>query len=58
MGLDNIIEKTKARVTMMNIKKTSFQFVPEKLPKDQLCKFTMLESLAKVTIKSVIAEKM
>ena len=31
--------------------------VPEKLPIDQLCRFTILESSANVTTKSVIAEQ-
>ena len=33
------------------------QLVPENDPKDQLCKFTMLESSANVNRKSVIAEQ-
>ena len=32
--------------------------VPEKLPIDQLCRFTMLESCAKATTISVTAEQM
>ena len=32
------------------------QLIPEKLPIDQLCRFTIFESLANVTQKSVIAE--
>lgn len=42
--------------TTMDITLTLSQEVPEKEPLDQLCKFTMLSSLAKVTTKSVIAE--
>ena len=34
------------------------QVMPEKLPKDQWCRFTMLASSAKVMTKSVTAEQM
>ena len=34
------------------------QLMPEKLPMDQLCRFTISASSAKVTIKSVTAEQM
>ena len=37
---------------------TSSHEVPEKLPFDQLCRFTMLASSAKVIMKSVMAEQM
>ena len=37
---------------------TFSQLMPEKEPRDQLCRFTMLESSAKVTRKSVSAEQM
>ena len=36
---------------------TLSQLMPEKEPRDQLCRFTMLESSAKVTRKSVSAEQ-
>ena len=34
------------------------QVMPEKLPIDQLCRLTMLESCAKATTMSVTAEQM
>ena len=40
------------------ISRTFSQLVPEKLPRDQLWRLTMLESSAKVTTKSVTAEQM
>ena len=36
---------------------TLSQLMPEKEPRDQLCRFTILESSAKVTRKSVSAEQ-
>ena len=42
----------------MAMARTSVQVLPEKEPTDQLCRFTMLESSAKVTRKSVSAEQM
>ena len=36
---------------------TCSQEVPEKLPKDQLCRLTISESSANVTRKSVTAEQ-
>ena len=37
---------------------TPSQLVPEKLPSDQPCRFTISASSAKVMIKSVTAEQM
>ena len=37
---------------------TLLQFMPEKLPLDQLCRFTISESAANVTVKSVMAVQM
>ena len=42
---------------MAVITRTLSQVMPEKLPIDQLCRFTMSASSAKVTTKSVIAEQ-
>ena len=54
------MRKTKINVIpiTMLITPTLSQVMPEKLPLDQLCRFTMSESSANVTTKSVIAEQM
>ena len=51
--------KTAAVVSrMMTVRMAvPFQPMPEKLPLDQLCRFTMLLSSANVTMKSVAAEQ-
>ena len=43
--------------TTAAITRTLLQDIPEKLPSDQLCRLTMLESSANVTTKSVTAEQ-
>ena len=51
------------KVRIMQIRTTTAarytlsQLIPEKLPIDQLCRFTILESSAKVITKSVTAEQ-
>ena len=49
---------TIAASTTADITPASSMPMPEKLPIDQLCRFTMLESSAKVTTNSVTAEQM
>ena len=44
--------------TVTAMTRTFYQVMPEKLPMDQLWRFTMLASSAKVTTKSVTAEQM
>ena len=57
MGLDS--RKVSSSVTPQTAAMvfTFSQLIPEKEPSDQLCRFTMLESSAKVTRKSVSAEQ-
>ena len=57
MGLDSRKLSSMAISTTGTMVRTFSQLVPEKLPRDQLWRFTMLESSAKVTIKSVMAEQ-
>ena len=58
MGLDRRKVRIRATPTTTAITATFSQDRPEKLPKDQLWRFTILESSAKVTTKSVMAEHM
>ena len=46
-----------AAATTAVITRTLSQLMPEKLPIDQLCRFTISASLANVTTKSVMAEQ-
>ena len=55
-GIVKNVKKSAANTTTA-ITETLSQLVPEKLPSDQLCKLTILESSAKVTQKSVMAEQ-
>ena len=48
---------TKVMPTTIAATCTLLQFIPEKLPLDQLCRLTISESAANVTTKSVIAEQ-
>ena len=57
IGLDSKIVSTIQKTVTTVIVPTLSQLTPEKLPIDQLCRLTMLESSAKVTAKSVIAEQ-
>ena len=57
MGLDRRKIPTVVMPVTMVINTTFSHVIPEKLPFDQLCKFTILASSAKVTTKSVIAEQ-
>ena len=57
MAFESSMEQTRAvAVTRRQIFTPSME-MPEKLPMDQLWRFTILESSAKVTIKSVAAEQ-
>ena len=58
MGLDSKKAQTNATPTVTAMTRTLDQVMPEKLPMDQLWRFTMLASSAKVTAKSVRAEQM
>ena len=58
MGLDSRKDRASPAPTTRAIRPTFSQLVPEKLPRDQLWRLTMLESSAKVTTKSVTAEQM
>ena len=49
--------QTRAAATTSAMVPTFSQPMPEKLPRDQLWRLTMLESSAKVTTKSVTAEQ-
>ena len=57
MGLDRSIAQPRQSSTSSAAKPTSFQPMPAKLPMDQLWRFTMLESSAKLTAISVMAEQ-
>ena len=57
MGLASAPQAASPSSVTSAITRTLPQLVPEKLPSDQLCRFTMLESSAKVTAKSVMAEQ-
>ena len=58
MGLASRNTRTRERNVTAAITRMFSQDIPEKLPMDQLCRFTMLASSAKVTTKSVTAEQM
>ena len=57
MGFDMKNTMIMAKITTAAITFTFPQDIPEKLPSDQLWRLTILESSAKVTTKSVIAEQ-
>ena len=57
MGFASAIEAAKPAAHTADSTPTWLQVAPEKLPRAQLCRFTMFWSLAKVTRKSVIALK-
>ena len=58
MGLDSRKEAASAGRATSAAARTLAQVMPEKLPCDQLCRLTMLESCAKATTMSVMAEQM
>ena len=58
MGLERKKVKRSAAPQTHAMVSTSSHFIPENEPFDQLCRFTMLESSANVTRKSVSAEQM
>ena len=55
MGFERKKASTSAAPQTSTMVRTFSQLMPENEPSDQLCRFTMLESSAKVTIKSVSA---
>ena len=57
MGFAIQNDSTNTGITTAVITRTWSQVVPEKLPMDQLWRFTIFESSANVTIKSVAAEQ-
>ena len=57
MGFASSMEQPRAKATVSEAVRTLPQLIPEKLPRDQLWRLTMLESSAKVTRMSVIAEQ-
>ena len=57
MGLERRKARRRAMVTIGTKKRALAIVVTEKLPRDQLCRFTMSESFAKVMTKSVTAEQ-
>ena len=58
MGLESRKVPRRVRPTTRDMTFTFSQPMPEKLPRDQLWRFTMSASWAKVTTKSVTAEQM
>ena len=58
MGLDSKNAAARQGSVMAAAVPTLPQVMPEKLPIDQLCRLTMLESWAKATTISVMAEQM
>ena len=58
MGLDSMNTAAPVTPTTTAATATLSQLMPEKLPSDQPRRFTMSDSSAKVTMKSVTAEQM
>ena len=58
MGFASRKTAKKVMPMVMAAMATLFQFMPEKLPLLQLCRFTISLSAAKVTTKSVMAVQM
>ena len=58
MGLESRKDAASAGSTTSAAAWTFAHVIPEKLPCDQLCRLTMLESCAKATTMSVTAEQM
>ena len=56
MGLESRKDAASAGSTTSAAARTFAHVIPEKLPCDQLCRLTMLESCAKATTMSVTAE--
>ncbi len=57
MGFESRKDQQRQGTTTTAAAPTLAQLLPEKLPMDQLWRFTMLESWAKATTRSVMAEQ-